>query len=69
MRRSIATLAICMFIACHTVAYGQQGGRPSAAVAVARDDFGIAHTEAGNDHDLYFMQGYVHAPDRLSKRT
>lgn len=36
-----------------------------AAAEVIRDTHGIAHIRAGNDHDLYFMQGYVHAQDRL----
>src|SRR4029453_14737491 len=36
-----------------------------AAAEVDRDIYGIAHVQAGNDHDLYFMQGYVHAQDRL----
>jgi penicillin amidase len=36
-----------------------------AAAEVSRDVYGIAHIKAGNDHDLYFMQGYVHAQDRL----
>lgn len=45
-----------------------------AAADVSRDVYGIAHIRAGNDHDLYFMQGYVHAQDRLfqmdvSRRT
>jgi len=36
-----------------------------AAAEVARDRHGIAHVRAGNEHDLYFMQGCVHAQDRL----
>src|SRR6266568_6809622 len=32
---------------------------------VARDDKGIAHIHAQNEHDLFFLQGYVHAQDRL----
>ncbi len=32
---------------------------------VVRDQYGIAHIRATNEHDLYFMQGYVHAQDRL----
>ena len=36
-----------------------------AAADVTRDRYGIAHVRAGNDHDLYFVQGYVHAQDRL----
>ena len=32
---------------------------------VTRDAFGVAHVRAENDHDLYFLAGYVHAQDRL----
>ncbi len=34
-------------------------------VTVQRDERGIAHIEANNDHDLYLAQGYVTASDRL----
>lgn len=37
----------------------------AAAAEVARDVHGIAHIRAGNPRDLFFMQGYVHAQDRL----
>ena len=37
----------------------------SAPVEIVRDRFGIPHIYAGNDHDLYFAQGFVHAQDRL----
>jgi len=39
------------------------GLREPARVTV--DDEGISHVRAGNQHDLYFMQGWVHARDRL----
>ena len=32
---------------------------------IARDVRGIAHVTASNDHDLFFLQGWVHAGDRL----
>lgn len=32
---------------------------------IVRDDFGIAHIEAENEHDVFFLQGWVHAQDRL----
>jgi penicillin amidase len=32
---------------------------------VVRDSNGIAHIFAKNDHDVFFLQGYVHASDRL----
>ena len=36
-----------------------------AAATVIRDSRGIPHVFAANAHDLYFMQGWVHAEDRL----
>ncbi|KEO84899.1 beta-lactam antibiotic acylase [Tumebacillus flagellatus] len=35
------------------------------SVAVWRDDHGVPHIEAQNEHDLYLAQGYVTAQDRL----
>jgi penicillin amidase len=45
-----------------------------AAAKIIRDKWGLAHIQARNEHDLYFLQGYVHAHDRLfqmdvSRRT
>lgn len=34
-------------------------------VTVVRDEKGVPHIEAQNDHDLYMAQGYVTAQDRL----
>jgi penicillin amidase len=36
-----------------------------SAAEIIRDTDGIAHIKATNDHDLLFLQGYVHAQDRL----
>jgi penicillin amidase len=36
-----------------------------AAAQITRDVYGIAHIKAANEHDLFFLQGYVHAEDRL----
>ncbi len=36
-----------------------------AAATITRDSNGIAHIRAKNAHDLFFLQGYVHAEDRL----
>ena len=30
-------------------------------VTVSRDEFGVPHIRAGNEYDLFFTQGYVHA--------
>lgn len=35
------------------------------AGSIARDERGIAHLRAANEHDLWFLQGWVHAEDRL----
>jgi penicillin amidase len=35
------------------------------AASVVRDGAGIAHVFAGDEHDLFFLQGWVHAEDRL----
>jgi penicillin amidase len=63
--------AACAALSLNAVAQNPHSGVPSplaglrAAAQVTRDVYGIAHVNAGNDHDLYFMQGYVHAQDRL----
>jgi penicillin G amidase len=36
-----------------------------AAASVDRDQNGIAHVRAGTRHDLFFLNGWVHAQDRL----
>jgi penicillin amidase len=36
-----------------------------APASVVRDDDGVAHVKARNAHDLFFLQGWVHAEDRL----
>ncbi len=37
----------------------------AAPVRVVRDAWGVPQIYAGNEHDLFFAQGYVHAQDRL----
>ena len=37
----------------------------SAPVEVIRDQWGVPHIYASNEHDLIYAQGYVHAQDRL----
>ncbi len=36
-----------------------------AKVEIYRDDYGVPHISARNEHDLMFAVGYVHAQDRL----
>lgn len=68
--------ALLLFSACLAVAFQARAqmtypspdhtaARLPANVSVQRDQFGVAHITAQNDHDLYFAQGYVHAQDRL----
>ena len=45
-----------------------------SVASIVRDKNGLAHIAAANRHDLYFLQGWVHAQDRLfqmdvSRRT
>jgi penicillin amidase len=71
VRRSIIALAACLLFAAGAGAQNPHATKPSplaglrAAAEVSRDVYGIAHVRAGNDHDLYFLQGCVHAQDRL----
>src|ERR1043166_5073572 len=36
-----------------------------SAAQITRDTWGIAHINAQNDHDLFFLQGHTAAQDRL----
>jgi len=36
-----------------------------AAASIIRDTHHIAHIRARNEHDVFFLQGWVHAEDRL----
>src|SRR3712207_1212373 len=36
-----------------------------AVASVVRDVDGVPHVKAANTHDLFFLQGYVHADDRI----
>ena len=71
MTRALLAFVFCAAMSAAAAAQNPDQGAPAAlgglraAAEVARDVFGIAHVRAGNDHDLYFMQGYVHARDRL----
>jgi penicillin amidase len=71
MRRTILVISAWALLTSLAAAHGPNANPPSklaglqAAAQVSRDTYGIAHVKAGNDHDLYFMQGYVHAQDRL----
>lgn len=50
----------------HARTTGDVSGLPlRAAVAVLRDDRGVPHIIAANEHDLFFAQGYAQGSDRL----
>lgn len=74
VRHTSLIFATCVLVATNSTAQGMGEDQPlkpsklqglTAAATISRDNYGIAHIKAGNDHDLYFMQGYVHAQDRL----
>jgi penicillin amidase len=73
MRRPLVVLAGALWLAGAAVSFAQSlnAGPPlklpglTDAAQVWRDASGIAHIKAANDHDLFFLQGYVHAEDRL----
>ena len=74
----LAAFLLCLIAVSLPNARGQQAAAaPSGAatslkiaglqdrVTIRRDERGIPYIQAGNDHDLYFAQGYVTASDRL----
>ena len=70
-KRAIYTLyligTLVLSISCTSIAQGQtvQFNGLSDKVTVKRDGRGIPYISAANDADLYFVQGYVAASDRL----
>src|SRR5256885_15406383 len=62
---SIGQVALSVFVASAVFAADQRitGLREAARVTV--DAEGISHVHANNEHDLYFMQGWVHAGERF----
>ena len=66
MSRPMIAFVLCL---CTSLAHGSgsavQLDGLSAAVELTRDRNGIVHVQAKNEADLWFMQGYVHARDRL----
>ena len=81
MRRVLGIAALLVLLGSTAPSTAAAGPRRPAplpglldAASVARDRNGIVHVTARNDHDLYFLQGWVHARDRLfqmdvSRRT
>src|SRR5213078_1190774 len=65
MLRALAlSLLLCISAAVLAETPQRLAGLQDAA-RITIDDEGISHVRASNEHDLYFMQGWVHARDRL----
>jgi Penicillin amidase len=71
MRRPLLALTILLVSGALAAARADTSSKPQrlpglkAAATITRDVHGIAHIRAANDDDVYFLQGYVHAQDRL----
>jgi len=63
MRRLLALAAVSCSLAAAAAPVRVAGLLDAAEVS--RDTAGIPHLRAGNEHDLFFLQGWVHAEDRL----
>jgi len=68
------TLVLVLIVAYVGIGVFQGGETPTGTIAglgvtapatIVRDDRGIPHIRAQNDHDLYFLEGYAQATDRL----
>ncbi|HZO03614.1 MAG TPA: penicillin acylase family protein [Burkholderiales bacterium] len=60
-------LAACLFLSFETAwaqAPAQLAGLHESAT-ISTDGEGIVHVRANNEHDLYFLQGWTHARERL----
>jgi penicillin amidase len=68
-RAAIAALVLILLplgaLAPSSAAAPAGGGTGGGPAGVTRDRFGIAHIHARSEHDQYFLQGWVHASDRL----
>lgn len=63
-------LTACLLLSLQLASVGQaQPPEPLpgllAAATISVDPEGIAHVRANNEHDLYFLQGWTHARERL----
>ena len=71
MRNFLMSALVSLLFGVVAVAQDSSSGAPvqlpglKAAARITRDSDGIAHIRAQNEHDLFFLQGYVHAEDRL----
>src|SRR5438477_310773 len=65
MLRALALSLLLCISAAVLAETPQRLARLQDAARITIDDEGISHVRANNEHDLYFMQGWVHARDRL----
>jgi penicillin amidase len=71
MRKVLAIALVSFLFPIVAAAQDFSSGAPirlpglKAEARIIRDTDGIAHIRARNDHDLFFLQGYVHAQERL----
>jgi hypothetical protein len=61
---AVSVVAIAQENADHALTPQKLPGLPAPA-RIIRDSNDIAHIEAANEHDMAFLQGYIHAQDRL----
>ena len=64
VRRLLACALVMLLLPAPAAAAREREGRLPGA-RVTRDPFGIAHVSARTERDLFFLQGWVHAADRL----
>lgn len=71
MKKPVLALSLSLACAALSAAPPPTEGPPrkmpglQAAATITIDDEGIAHVRANHRHDLYFLQGWVHARDRF----
>ena len=62
MKKSVLIISAILFYSCTNIS--KLDGLTDE-VEVLRDKYGINHIYANNQNDLFFMQGYLAAKDRL----
>lgn len=66
MRTTLYTLSLILFISCSKTNSDQLSVKGlKEPVEIIRDEWGVNHIYAENQHDLFFAQGYAAAKDRL----
>ncbi|PRX54895.1 penicillin acylase family protein [Flagellimonas meridianipacifica] len=69
MRQAITLLLVILFTSCNNSKTNSEFNLPADGlkepVEIVRDEWGINHIYAKNQHDLFFAQGYAAAADRL----